>query len=304
MPEASALNPPSSKPAFSVVGGSQRRDQIIINGVALGLDEILNDEFFTPRKVEELHDAFRKASPFPHIILEGLFAPQLLELISSDFDRLSWSDWRHYDNTNERKRGSLPNTHFGHATQLYFHTVHSGRFVNFLERISGIEGLITDPQLYTGGLHDIPAGGKFALHTDFNQHSVTKLDNRLVFITYLNKDWRPSYGGELELWSVEQDKCMSVVEPTFGRSILFYQSSKSLHGHPTPVNTPDGRSRRSAAAYFYSNGRSDNESASFHTTLFPMPIALTRRQNLVNAAKYLMPPIMVDAVRKLKRVLV
>jgi Rps23 Pro-64 3,4-dihydroxylase Tpa1-like proline 4-hydroxylase len=38
------------------------------------------------------------------------------------------------------------------------------------------------------------------MHVDFNQHSVTRLDNRLVFITYLNKNWRSSYGGALELW--------------------------------------------------------------------------------------------------------
>lgn len=303
MPKASTLDAPLPNPAFSATGGA-RGDQIIIDGVALDLNEILNNELFTSKKVAEFRDTFRKNTPFPHIVFEGVFAPRLLELVSSDFDRLSWSDWRQYDNTNERKRGSLPNTRFGHAAQLYFNTIHSSLFVDFLEKITGISGLVTDPQLYAGGLHDIPTGGKFALHTDFNQHSVTKLDNRLVFITYLNKDWRPSYGGALELWSVEEDKCKSVVEPVFGHSILFYQSSKSLHGHPTPVNAPDGRSRRSAAAYFYSNGRSDNESASFHTTVFPKPIALTRRQNLKNATKYLMPPIMVDAVRKLKRILV
>ena len=42
-------------------------------------------------------------------------------------------------------------------------------------------------------------GGKFALRTDFTQHTMTKLENRLIFITYLNKDWLPSYGGALEL---------------------------------------------------------------------------------------------------------
>jgi Rps23 Pro-64 3,4-dihydroxylase Tpa1-like proline 4-hydroxylase len=278
-------------------------DQVIIGGVALELDALLNSAFFAPKTVESLASAFRTNTPFPHLVFEGLFDPRLLELMHSEFDNLKWSNWRHYDNTNERKRGSLPNTRFGNATQLYFNTIHSGRFVNFLQRITGIASLIPDPELFAGGLHDIPQGGKFALHTDFNQHAVTKLDNRLVFITYLNKDWKASYGGALELWSIEEDKCKAEIEPVFGRSILFYQSSKSLHGHPQPVNAPDGRSRRSAAAYFYSNGRSDDESTSFHTTLFPKPVTLSRRQKIVNTIKYLTPPFIVDAVRKTKAIL-
>ena len=38
----------------------------------------------------------------------------------------------------------------------------------------GIDGLITDPMLCGGGLHKIPAGGRFAVHADFNRHPVTQ----------------------------------------------------------------------------------------------------------------------------------
>lgn len=304
MREASTLDHKISNPAYSFAGGSRPHcNQIIINGVALGLDDILNNELFSLTKVKSYHETFRKNTPFSHIVFEGLFAPELLELVSSDFDRLGWSDWRHYDNANERKRASLPNTRFGHAAQLYFNTVHSGLFINFLERVSGIIGLVADPELYAGGLHEMPPGGRFRTHLDFNQHPITKLDNRLVFITYLNKDWRPSYGGALELWSVEENKCASVIEPTFGRSILFYQSSKAMHGHPDPVSAPGGRMRRSAAAYFYSNGRLDLEGDGYHSTIYGKPLAETRREKLANAVKYLTPPVIVDAVRKLKQAL-
>lgn len=282
------------------VGFPLEGDRIVINGVALGLDEILNDEFFAPKKLESLREKFANNTPFPHIVIEGLFSPRLLELMESEFDRLDWSKWRHFDNANEFKRGSMPNTRFGHATQLYFNTIHSSLFVNFIKTITGIEGLIPDPELYSGGLHDIPTGGKFAMHTDFNQHGVTKLDNRLVFITYLNKGWQSSYGGTLELWSVEDNQCKVEIEPLFGRSVLFLQSSKSLHGHPKPVNAPNGRPRRSAAAYFYSNGRSDGDSADYHTTLFPMPVKLMGNDRIINAIKYLTPPILFDALRNLK----
>lgn len=287
--------------AVPIAGGIfQPRDYLVIDGVSIGFDEILNGDFFTPKALESLRESLANNKPFPHIVIEGLFSPRLLDLMQGEFDRLNWSDWRRFDNVNELKRGSMPNTRFGHATQLYFNTIYSGYFINFIKMITGIEGLVPDPELYSGGLHDIPTGGKFAMHTDFNQHSVTKLDNRLVFITYLNKDWQPSYGGALELWDVETNACVEKIDPVFGRTVLFLQSSKSLHGHPTPVNAPGGRSRRSAAAYYYSNGRDDGDSPDFHTTLFPMPPAFSRTDKLVNAVKYVTPPVMLDAFRRLK----
>jgi Rps23 Pro-64 3,4-dihydroxylase Tpa1-like proline 4-hydroxylase len=156
---------------------------------------------------------------------------------------------------NEKKLATRPFSRLGNASELYFNTIHSGRFIDFLQQITGIAGLITDPGLDGGGLHSIPTGGKFALHTDFNQHTVTKLENRLIFITYLNKDWLPSYGGALELWNIEEEKCEAEVFPLFGRSILFHESKRSLHGHPKPVEAPNGRPRRSACTAYYTNGR-------------------------------------------------
>ena len=296
MGQLSQLEPVLPVPSIATVKG----DHVVIHGVPLGLDEMLNEKFFAPRKLDQLHETFITNKPFPHIIIERLFNPRLLELMENEFELLNWSDWRHLDNVNELKRGTMPNTRFGHATQFYFNTVHSSLFVNFIKKITGLEGLIPDPELYAGGLHDIPTGGKFALHTDFNQHRVTKLDNRLVFITYLNKNWQSSYGGALELWDIEAGICQAEIDPVFGRSILFLQSSKSLHGHPKPVEAPGGRSRRSAVAYFYSNGRNDGDSAKFHTTRFPMPVIFSRTDKVMNAVKYVTPPVLVDAFRNLK----
>lgn len=276
-----------------------REDHVVLGGRTLSLDKILNETFFVPEKVKELNKIFTRNVPFPHIEFEGLFSPLLLELMYSEFDSVKWNDWTRYDTKNERKLASRPNVRFGHATQLYFDIIHSSLFVDFIQRITGIPGLVPDPALASGGMHEIRTGGKFSLHLDFNQHEVTKLDTRLVFITYLNKDWLPSYGGTLELWSMDEKKCVTEILPTFGRSALVAHSSKSLHGHPNPVKAPDGRSRRSAAAYYYSNGRSDGESRNYHSTLFPTPISLSQRERLISAVKYVTPPIIVDAFRKL-----
>jgi len=285
------------------IGSGAARNHVSIEGVTLALDEIINPEFLAPDRVAALRESFRAAKPVPHVVMDGLFAPALLDLVYADFDRLNWGDWRRYDTAREFKRGSAPKTWLGDASNLYYGAIHSGRFVDFLERVSGIEGLITDPELYAGGLHDIPTGGKFAMHIDFNQHSVTHLDNRLVFITYLNKNWRSEYGGALELWDMDEDKFAGEVVPEFGRSILYYHSPKSLHGHPKPISEPNGRPRRSAAAYFYSNGRPDGDGSGFLTTQFPKTAQPVEREKLGNAIKYFLPPALVDGVRKVKSLL-
>jgi hypothetical protein len=284
--------------------GQLQSDHVVIGGRTLAFDQIFNEAFFAPSKVKELSETFKHNTPFPYLVFEGLFSPVLLELMYSEFRILRWSDWRRFDSINELKLGSRPYCRLGHATQLYFNTVHSGAFIDILQQITGIEGLIPDPSLTNGGIHEIPTGGKFELHTDFNQDSVTKLDNRLVFITYLNKDWLPSYSGALELWSVEEGKCEAKIEPTFGRSILFDESSKSLHGHPDPVNAPAGRPRRSAAAYFYTNGRTNGEeSTSFRPTLFLLPVTRSQYARIVGAVKYLTPPAIIDAMLKLRTII-
>ena len=200
-----------------------------------------------------------------------------------------------YDNRNERKLGTGSEVNFGPATQLYFATIHCRPFVDFLTKVSGISGLIPDPMLVGGGLHEIPPGGKFAVHTDFTNHPITKLSNRLVFITYLNKEWKVSYGGALELWDSENGGNKVEIVPLFGRSILFLQSPKSLHGHPRSVNAPHGRPRRSALAYYYSNG--GVESFEPASTSFPKPLAVNRPERVALMLKAFTPPILIDAIR-------
>jgi len=83
-----------------------------------------------------------------------------------------------------------------------------------------------------------------------------------VFITYLNKNWRSEYGGALELWDTDEDKFAGEVVPELAARFSTI-TPESLHGHPEPISEPNGRPRRSAAAYFYSNGRPDGDGSGF-----------------------------------------
>lgn len=249
------------------------------------------------RSLLDKADQFATAYPFPHLVFDGLFSEELLTEVHKEFDQLGRQSWNEIENALQLTLRSNPNSKFGPATQIYFDILSSAWFVNFIGELTAIRGLVSDPLMKGGGMHESRAGGKFGLHLDFSKHPVTKLDNRLVLITYLNKDWKEEYGGQLELWDVREDKCAATVLPSFGRTILFAHSDKSLHGHPNGLNPPPGRTRRSVAAYYYSNGRDDDgAAASFDSHFAPQ-----RAPSLLKVAvRSLMPPILYSIAGALK----
>ena len=119
-------------------------------------------------------------------MIDGLFRADFLEGVLDDYGA-GFGDWIHYSTRDEVKLGTRPNARLNPASRAYFDVIHRGEFVNFLGLVSGIDGLLPDPALFGGGLHEIKTGGRFSVHVDFNKHPVSGLDNRLVFITYLNK---------------------------------------------------------------------------------------------------------------------
>ena len=57
-------------------------------------------------------------------------------------------------------------------------------------------------RLEGGGLHQSPAGGFLNIHADFTVHPHHRnWQRRANLLLYLNDDWKPEYGGDLELWT-------------------------------------------------------------------------------------------------------
>ena len=268
--------------------------------MARGLDDDIFDRGNLPG-LKQLRQQFETASPFPHILLHGLFRRTFLERVITDFGSNGAGDWLRWDTPDEVKRATRPGAKLGPASQAYIDAVHRGDFLQLLTAITGIEGLIPDPMLFGGGLHEIPDGGRFGVHTDFNKHPVTALDNRVVVITYLNPDWKPEYGGCLELWNEDQTASVRDITPLLGDTIIFAHSEKSLHGHPGPVCAPDHRSRRSIATYFYSNGRPDGvANGTYRTTRMKSPVMLGPWARAATTAKYFLPPVIVDGLKRIQ----
>ena len=217
------------------------------------------------------YHSYQQAEPFPHIVIDNLFPESLLDTILNEFPRPDSIDWQSFNNSAEQKLGSKSEIQMGEITRLFLYHLNSSIFINFLEKITNIDGLIPDPHFQGGELHQIEKGGFFKIHVDFNRHPKMKLDRRLNFLLFLNKNWKEEYGGHLQLWNKEVTQCVKMILPVFNRCVIFNTTNFSYHGHPDPLNCRQGDTRKSLALYYYTNGRPAEEvrdNFASHSTIF------------------------------------
>jgi hypothetical protein len=99
-----------------------------------------------------------------------------------------------------------------------------------------------------------------------------------------------------------------IVVPLFNRCVIFNTSERSLHGHPRPVEAPDGITRKSLALYFYARHPDpDDGSAGAHNTLFQKPNsdehldqAADRPRVMARVTREMSPPIVIRILRRLR----
>lgn len=128
----------------------------------------------------------------------------------------------------------------------------------------GIDGLVMETA--GGGMHQIPPGGRLAVHTDFNRSPATGRHRRLNLLIYLNEDWDPAWGGQLELW--DDHGPARRIDPTWNRTVIFECSERSWHGHPHPLACPPDRARRSVAAYYFTDAPPAGWDGGDHSTVW------------------------------------
>lgn len=258
--------------------------------------------FFDPDRLRtlaaDLHDSFVNAHPYPHIKVDDFLPPEVLEPVLAEFPEADAAQWERFARPTEVKLALNDVTQMGPVTRHLLAEFNGPVFLEFLGTVTGIDGLIADHNYSGGGLHQIRPGGFLSLHADFNRLPELRLDRRLNALLYLNKDWKPEYGGGIELWDRDMKVRVQSYEPVFNRLVIFATTSWSYHGHPDPLTCPPDRTRRSMALYYYTNGRPEEEVQDEHTTLFQKRPGEKFKAPAKVMAERLMPPIVMDGIRK------
>jgi Rps23 Pro-64 3,4-dihydroxylase Tpa1-like proline 4-hydroxylase len=213
---------------------------------------------------EENSEKYQAADPFPHIYFDNFLSESKAMSLYSAFPSPDQIKWWKYDNFLERKLAINESSEMPEMFDQMLMELNSSKFIRFLEKLTGIKNLIPDPHHRGGGLHQIVKGGKLHIHKDFSVHPDLKLKRVLNVLIYLNPDWKEEYGGHLEFWDKDMQECRAKILPVLGRMACFTLSTTSWHGHPDPLNCPDGWTRKSIAAYYYIN----QPEAEVHSTVY------------------------------------
>jgi hypothetical protein len=264
-----------------------------------GIDEVLADGIDLAASVKSIKSDYRAARPFPHLVIDGLFSPNLLDSVVLDMVRLSPAKWEHHDHDQLSQLTLFSAADLGDAGSHLVAFLHSAKFLYFLSEVTGIWELFPDPYLQGAGYHCIPRGGKFDVHVDRNTAYSTGLVRRLSLLIYLNKDWKEQYGGELELWSKDGQQREVIIEPTFNRTAIFEITDENYHGVPSVVRCPEGRSRNCFVVYYHTVELPGGKVVVPHNSIYAASPYRHRRARIRQLTKDLTPPLMLRAFRKL-----
>ena len=215
------------------------------NFVALNIEDLRE-------RLSVLKTEFATAHPYQHVVVDNFLPENVFQQAMTDFDVVSKEQWTGYLHVNERKfANSNPDT-WGPTLQQIANELNSPEFVSLLEELTGIPNLLIDPTFEGGGLHQSLRGGFLNMHADFTVHPHQRQwKRRLNLLLYCNETWLPEYGGGLELWDATMSHAEKVVQPLGNRVLIFATDTTSFHGHPDPLQCPDGVARRSMALYYF-----------------------------------------------------
>jgi 2OG-Fe(II) oxygenase superfamily len=274
-------------------------------------DDAETPYFFDPEVLlplaEENSTGFASATPFPHVVFDGLLPSELLERVISEVPEPGDGRWfSHKSGRAHRKQAIASDWKLGEQTRHLLGQLNSSVFIDFLERLSGIPGLIPDPHHEGGGLQQIGSGGFLKIHTDVPFHRTWKIDRQLNVLLYLNKDWDESWGGDFEMWRDDMSSHDSV-SPLFNRMVIF-ATPNAKHGHPDPLGCPEGTFRRALVTHYYTS------TSVAHTRLGDSPRHYARPGEVLSQeskigteavrtsrARDFLPPLLVRGASRLRR---
>lgn len=225
--------------------------------------QYINDQVVNPDNARELYRQFREARPYPHIVIENFLKEDVANAMYENFPKVDELR-KHYKNLNENKSEGSSFEKYHEAFNNVRHELGSPDFITYMETLTGIDGLILPEDHRGSGLHQGTNGSFLDVHVDFSVHPTLNLHRRLNLLIFLNKDWKPEYGGALELWDPKVKNLEAEILPTFNRAAIFECNDVSYHGY-SKITVPEEVTRKSMFVYMYTTV---GEGVKYHDTIF------------------------------------
>jgi len=226
-------------------------------------------DLINPIDRDALRDQFQSAKPVPWFKIDHFLRPDFADACAAAFPTYDQVQKMGVTFTNINEKGKFQVTDsklFPEPLKKLEEVLNGREFLDLIEHVTGMPKLLPDEKLLGGGLHATGARGHLDVHLDFNLIRDRQLYRRLNILVYLNKGWKPEWGGEFELWDEEVKVLRQKFEPIFNRCVMFETNDVSFHG-VNAVQCPPGEARKSFAAYYYTK-EAPAHFTGFHDTVF------------------------------------
>lgn len=234
---------------------------------------------------DALRRQYQAARPVPWFCIDNFLEPDFAESVYRSFPSFEEAakSGRMFSAVNERGKVQITDSSkFPPPVLQLSRALNDPWFLSLLEYVTGTPNLLADEQFVGGGIHETGPRGLLDVHLDFDFIPERQLFRRFNILVYFNKDWKKDWGGQFELWNGDVTKLEHSFEPVFNRCLLFETNDRSWHG-VNAVQCPQGQSRKSFAAYYYTKEAPPWFDGEHHSTLFKA------RPDEVLKAKVLMP---------------
>ena len=219
----------------------------------------LNDQ-----NIDDLQKNFKKTSPINHIVIENLLPTEIAAKLDSSFPEKNNLKLR--SETQERKYSAVEWDVKSKIIEECLYSFQDKKVIKAISKISKIDDLSGDPELYAGGVSYMDKDCFLNPHIDNSHDRLRERYRRLNLLYYVSIDWNINKnGGELMLFPNGIKSTPVLIPPIFNSLVIMRTDNKSLHG-VSKINSNDA-ARKCISNYYFSHSSPLGKNY-YHSTSF------------------------------------
>jgi Rps23 Pro-64 3,4-dihydroxylase Tpa1-like proline 4-hydroxylase len=232
---------------------------------------IITDFLNTYTNHKELNEKWNNSIPFKNIEIPNFLNNQMVIDMKNEITT-SYSKYNHLLKNFTRNGSHMVELcEAGDICPIAHRLIgdlHSKYFIDWLEKVTGMDGLIPDPWLVGASYMRCYRGDSLQVHSDFNWNEKMKLHRALTLVIYLNPEWEEKWNGDIQLWNEDRTECVTKYYPSNGNLVFWEYSKVGFHGHPHPLNCPEHITRDGIRLFYYISDAEHKSDDAPHRSLY------------------------------------
>lgn len=206
----------------------------------------------------QLANTFNAGQPTRNLVIDNFLPKDLALDLNNECGSLPSDLWTTFTRNSShmkecRKLDYMP------VGRRFVEEMTSSSTITWLERVTGITGLIPDPHIVGAGYSKSYSGDTLQVHNDFNWNNELRVHRALSVILYLTPEWNSIWGGGLDFYDTNRKNVVKTVDCLFNRLLMWEYSPRNFHGYTTPLSCPMDVTRNTMRLFYYVSNSTYNE---------------------------------------------